>query len=180
MSTNTIYTIGHSTKSFEDFVMMLLSFKIKMLVDIRSYPGSRWFPHFNKERMRSELAKLDIDYIHLKDLGGRREVESPSVKRGKKPAVFSGYKAYMQTDAYKVALEELEKSAREKATAYMCAEADWRKCHRSLVSDSLSQHGWTVVHILGVQKREVHLQTKIEEHQQPVSIKEASEKFRRL
>lgn len=156
----TIYTIGHSTRPFEDFVTMLLSFNIDVLADVRSYPGSRWFPHFNKERMRIELAKHHIEYIHFKELGGRKDNDPKSVtNKAKAQTAFAGYAAYMKTETYRDAENALVETAQTNRVAYMCAEADWRKCHRSLMSDNLKQEGWDVQHIVGVEKSEPHVYT---------------------
>ncbi|HZG01254.1 MAG TPA: DUF488 domain-containing protein [Chitinophagales bacterium] len=159
--TKTVYTIGHSTRKLDDFVTMLLSFQINTLVDVRAYPGSRWFPHFNKEKLRTALALHRIEYVHLKDLGGRRDADAKSEdKRAKKNSAFDGYALYMKTELYKSALAELEVLAQQKAVAFMCAEADWRKCHRSLMADGLVETGWNVAHITGVEQSEPHAFTK--------------------
>jgi len=161
MSQRVVFTIGHSTRKFEDFVTMLLSFGIEVLADVRAYPGSRWFPQFNKERMRAELEKHNIVYVHFKELGGRKDTDGkPTDKRSKKQSAFGGYAAYMKTEPYKQAEAELLKLATEKRTAYMCAEADWHKCHRSLISDSFKQQGWNVQHITGVEQSEPHVYTE--------------------
>lgn len=156
---NTIFTIGHSTRLFEDFVTMLLSFNIQVLADVRSYPGSRWFPHFNKERMRVELAKHNIEYMHFKELGGRKDADATANKKSKQQSAFAGYANYMKTEPYRTSENDLVEIAAEKTVAYMCAEADWRKCHRSLMSDSLKKKGWNVEHIIGVEKIEPHQYT---------------------
>ena len=157
---NTVYTIGHSTRKLEDFVTMLLSFGIDTLVDVRAHPGSRWFPHFNKERLRTELALHRIGYVHLKDLGGRRDADPKATdKRVNKNSAFDGYARYMKTEPYRNALAELETMAKQKPVAFMCAEADWRKCHRSLMADGLVETGWNVQHITGVERSEPHVFT---------------------
>lgn len=156
MKQKIIYTIGHSTHTLEDFIAMLTSFKIELLADIRSYPGSRKFPHFNKENLPASLAENDIEYIHLRELGGRRKVKADSDNMGWRVAAFRGYADYMETDNFKKAIKELEDIAFEKRVAYMCAEAVWWRCHRSLVSDYLKLDGWTVLHIMGVGKSTEH------------------------
>lgn len=157
----TVYTIGHSTRPFDAFVTMLLSFDINVLADVRAYPGSRWFPQYNKERMRNELAKHNIEYMHFKELGGRKDADkTKDVKRSKANSAFDGYAVYMKTPAYRDAENALVELAGAKRVAYMCAEADWRKCHRSLMSDSLVQQGWDVQHIVGIEKSEPHVFTR--------------------
>ena len=154
-----IYTIGHSTRSITDFIALLESFHIEVLADIRSLPGSRRYPHFNKEALQISLPENNIKYIHFKELGGRRKVRSDSTNTGWRLAAFRGYADYMETDAFKKAIEELESYAFKGETAYMCAEALWWRCHRALVSDYLMLHGWTVLHIMGIGKAQEHTYT---------------------
>ena len=156
MKEKIIYTIGHSTHTLEDFLAMLKSFNIEILADIRSFPGSRKFPHFNKENLPASLAVNNIEYIHLRNLGGRRKVNPDSCNTGWRVAAFRGYADYMETESFKKAIKELEQIASEKRVAYMCAEAVWWRCHRSLVSDYLKNEGWTVLHIMGVGKSTEH------------------------
>ena len=156
MKQKIIYTIGHSTHTLEDFIAMLKSFEIELLADIRSYPGSRKFPHFNKEILSVSLSENDIEYIHLRELGGRRKVKADSCNTGWRVAAFRGYADYMETENFEKAIRELEQIASEKRVAYMCAEAVWWRCHRSLVSDYLKHNGWTVLHIMGIGKSSEH------------------------
>jgi uncharacterized protein (DUF488 family) len=156
MKQKIIYTIGHSTHTLEEFSAMLKSFNIELLADIRSFPGSRKFPHFNKENLPASLAENNIEYIHLKNLGGRRKVNPESCNTGWRVAAFRGYADYLETESFKKAIKELEQIASEKRAAYMCAEAVWWRCHRSLVSDYLKHNGWTVLHIMGVNKSTEH------------------------
>lgn len=153
---HTIYTIGHSTHSFEEFVEMLRSFDIRTLVDIRHFPGSRKFPHFNKENLAAELPKAGINYTHLEDLGGRRKVQKDSKNTRWRNDSFRGYADYMETKDFELAVAKLEAIALKQPTAYMCSEAVWWRCHRSMVSDYLKAKGWTVLHIMGIGKTEEH------------------------
>jgi len=155
----TIWTIGHSTHSLDEFIKMLLSFQIQTLVDIRSFPGSRRFPHFNKEALAVSLPEHSIRYIHLKELGGRRKAQPDSINTAWQNESFRGYADYMQTDSFKKAITELESIAEKQRTAYMCSEALWWKCHRSLVSDYLKINKWTIIHIMGIGKSEEHRYT---------------------
>jgi len=156
MKEKIIYTLGHSTHTLEEFMAMLKSFNIELLADIRSFPGSRKFPHFNKENLPASLAENNIEYIHLRNLGGRRKVNPESCNTGWRVAAFRGYADYMETESFKKAIQELEQIASQKRVAYMCAEAVWWRCHRSLVSDYLKNEGWTVLHIMGVGKSTEH------------------------
>jgi len=155
-----IWTIGHSTHPIEKFIKMLRSFDIKILADIRSYPGSKYCPQYNKEILQKTLAEAGIDYIHIPGLGGRRKAKPDSINVAWRHAAFRGYADYMETDAFKKAIEELEVIATEKSTAYMCSEAVWWSCHRSLVSDYLKLQGWTVMHIMDIEKTTEHPYTK--------------------
>ncbi len=159
MKTNTIYTIGHSTRSLEEFLNMLQSFDIKILADIRSLPGSRKYPQFNKEDLKISLENAAIQYLHMADLGGRRKVKKDSKNNRWNNVSFKAYADYMETEEFKNAIVKLEHIALEQATAYMCSEAVWWKCHRSMVSDYLKAKGWTVLHIMAIQKVQEHKYT---------------------
>ncbi|MBX3252511.1 MAG: DUF488 domain-containing protein [Chitinophagaceae bacterium] len=154
-----IYTIGHSTHSLDDFIAMLQSFAIKNLVDIRGLPGSRKFPQFDKENLEQSLEEYGIQYTHLKELGGRRKVHKDSKNTRWRNASFRGYADYMETKAFEKGIEELEAIALQAPTAYMCAEAVWWRCHRSMVSDYLKAKGWVVQHIMAIGKSEEHAYT---------------------
>jgi uncharacterized protein (DUF488 family) len=151
-----IWTIGHSTRSIDEFVDVLRTFHLELIVDIRSLPGSKRFPHFNKEFLELSLPENGIQYVHLKELGGLRKVQPGSVNAGWRLAAFRGYVDYMETDAFKNAINELQNYASGKRTAYMCSEVLWWRCHRSLVSDYLKLSGWTVIHILDINKSQEH------------------------
>jgi len=153
---HTIYTIGHSTHSLDDFIEMLQSFGIRTLADIRRFPGSRKYPVFNKGYLAPELEKYGIGYIHLEGLGGRRKVRNNSKNSRWRNESFRGYADYMETEEFEEAIAKLEAAAREQSTAYMCSEAVWWRCHRSMVSDYLKAKGWTVWHILAAGKAEEH------------------------
>lgn len=154
-----IYTIGHSTHEVEVFIAMLRSFKIDVLADIRSFPGSRKFPQYNKAALAASLKEAGIQYLHFPDLGGKRPAP---VALPKQP--FGGYTAYMQTDAFKISAGQLGQIATQKKLVYMCSEVLWWQCHRSLLSDYLEAEGWQVLHIMGI--------GKIQEHFRPGDEKE--------
>lgn len=156
---HTIYTIGHSSRNMDDFITMLQSFAIKNLVDIRSMPGSRKYPQFNKENLETALPANGISYIYMEDLGGRRKVREDSKNTRWKNLSFRGYADYMETDSFKKAIAGLERIALQASTAYMCAEAVWWRCHRSLVSDYLKAKGWRVLHIMAAGKAQEHTYT---------------------
>ena len=155
-----IWTIGHSTRSLEEFVELLRAFDIIQLVDIRNYPGSKRYLHFNKEALELTMPQNGISYIHLKDLGGRRNPKTGSVNIAWRNSAFRGYADYMETEGFQRSVEELELLASKNKVAFMCSEAVWWSCHRSLVSDYLKFKGWIVVHIMSVNKSEEHPYTK--------------------
>jgi uncharacterized protein (DUF488 family) len=155
-NTKIIWTVGHSTRMLEELVEMLHSFKIEIVADIRSFPGSRRYPQFNKEALGISLPQNNIQYIHIKELGGRRKVNPDSKNTAWRHIAFRGYADYMDTEDFKEGIKGLEKIALQKRTAYMCSEAVWWRCHRSMVSDYLKVHGWKVLHIMGVGKEQEH------------------------
>jgi uncharacterized protein (DUF488 family) len=154
-----IRTIGHSTRTAEHFIEMLQSFQIEILIDVRSYPGSKRYPHFNKENLEKLLPERQIQYVHLKSLGGRRQPNPGSKNTAWRNAAFRGYADYMETDEFKTAINQLEEIAVKQRTAYMCSEAVWWRCHRSLISDFLKLKGWTVFHIMETNKSDEHSYT---------------------
>jgi uncharacterized protein (DUF488 family) len=153
---NSIWTIGHSTHTMEKFIAMLASFEIKCLVDIRRYPGSKRYPHFNKDALQISLSKENINYVHEVDLGGRRTASKDSKNTAWRLAAFKGYADYMETEQFQHAIQKLQEIASVERTAYMCSEAVWWSCHRSLVSDYLKAKGWVVMHIMDTGKAQEH------------------------
>src|SRR5215469_18545818 len=164
----TIYTIGHSTRGFDELVAALRGHGITTLVDIRAFPVSRRMPQFNREYLRVELPKRGIAYVWLKQLGGRRKkVLKDSPNRALRNESFRNYADYMMTDEFERGIVELlrvvaqtddptlsaaaaddqDKAASKGGTAIMCAERMYFQCHRMLVSDYLTAHGHMVLHI---------------------------------
>lgn len=144
----TIYTIGHSTRLLAELIEALQAHGIKTLVDIRAFPMSRRHPHFNRENLALELPKAGIEYVWMKELGGRRgkqRDESPNTAL--RNASFRNYADYMLTPQFASAANEVRKLAGEAPTAVMCAERMWFQCHRMLVSDYFTAHGDDVEHI---------------------------------
>ena len=152
----TIWTIGHSTQSSDEFIATLQSFDIKTLVDVRSFPGSRRYPHFNKESLRASLNEAELDYVHLPEIGGRRKANADSRNVVWRNQSFRGYADYMETKAFRAGINRLIEIAGAGRTAIMCAEAVWWRCHRSLIADFLKARGAKVIHILGHGKSEEH------------------------
>ena len=156
---NTIWTIGHSTRSFGDFLEMLQGFGIEVLADVRSFPGSRRYPHFNQEYLQQHLPLHSMEYMHFPELGGRRK-PLPGNASAWRNTAFRGYADYMETEAFKAGVERLLKVAGKRRTAYMCSEAVWWRCHRSLISDYLKARGLLVMHIMDRGKAVEHPYTQ--------------------
>ena len=156
MKGKTIYTIGHSTHTMESFLSMLQSFSINTLVDVRHYPGSKRYPHFNKDVLAQTLEARGINYVHLVNLGGRRKALPGSKNTAWRNDAFRGYADFMETDTFQTAAEELQRIAIKTNVAFMCSEAVWWRCHRSLIADYLKIRGWKVLHIMGMNKAEEH------------------------
>ena len=156
LSENTIWTIGHSTRTIEEFIEMLQSFSITQLVDVRRFPGSRKYPQYNKELLEHELSKALISYVLIDSLGGRRKAKPDSMHTVWRHPAFRGYADYMETSAFKEGILFLEQLARQQRTAYMCSEAVWWRCHRSMISDFLKNKGWMVQHIMAPGKATEH------------------------
>jgi uncharacterized protein (DUF488 family) len=152
----TIWTVGHSNLSLEAFVSMLDAFGIRVLADIRSLPGSRKYPWFNQTELSLSLQQSGIRYVHFPGLGGRRSPRPDSANTAWHNKSFMGYADYMETDEFTTAIQQLEGIASGERVVYMCAEAVWWRCHRSLVSDYLKVHGWKVIHIMGKGKGMEH------------------------
>ena len=151
-----IWTVGHSTRSGEGFVQILLAHGVEVLVDVRTFPGSRRYPQFNRDALAENLALQKIRYHHEPRLGGRRKPRADSHNSAWRNEQFRGYADHMETEEFKRGVQELLELAAEKRVAIMCAEAVWWRCHRSLISDYLKAKGHEVIHILDEKKTEEH------------------------
>ena len=172
---STTFTIGHSTRSIEEFLDLLQAHGIQLLVDVRRFPASRRYPHFNQATLAQSLHAAGIRYLHMPALGGRRPAKPDSINLGWRNAGFRGYADYMQTNEFWRALEELMDLAQETRpfsparpgraetrpcpAAIMCAEAVPWRCHRNLISDALVSKEWRVSHILSASKVDRHTLT---------------------
>src|SRR5882724_9676510 len=152
---SSIWTVGHSTRSSQEFSEILLEHRIQSLVDVRSFPGSRRYPHFNKQELSRTLEANGILYFHNSQLGGRRRPSPDSKNTAWKNASFRAYADHMESEEFKKGIADLLEISGEKRTAIMCAEALWWRCHRSLVADFLKAKGVEVIHILDAQHTEV-------------------------
>jgi uncharacterized protein (DUF488 family) len=151
-----IYSIGHGTRPIEEFVEMLRAADVKTLADVRSAPGSRRHPQFGQAALAASLTEAGMEYVHLRGLGGRRDASPDSPHLALKVDAFRGYADHMSTEEFAADYARLIASARDRTTAFMCAETLWWRCHRRLLSDRLTVDGWDVVHLLAPGKREPH------------------------
>ena len=149
-----ILTIGHSTRPMEEFIELLRQHGVERLVDIRTIPRSRHNPQFNGDALARSLRGEQIEYAHLKELGGLRHPRPDSANLGWRNASFRGYADYMQTEEFDEAVRRLLQVCGEKQCAVMCAEAVPWRCHRSLLADALVARGIPVEHILSASRRD--------------------------
>ncbi len=144
-----LFTIGHSTRTLADLVTILNAHGVQVLTDVRRFPQSRRFPHFNARNLERSLPRDGLAYAPFAVLGGRRSPlpRSESLNTGWRNDGFRGYADYMQTPEFAAGLDDLMELTTRTPTAIMCAEAlPWR-CHRSLIADALVARGWSVLHI---------------------------------
>jgi uncharacterized protein (DUF488 family) len=152
-----IWTIGHSTRTIDIFISLLEENAIKLVADVRSLPGSKRYPQFNKETLAESLSEHRIRYEHFPELGGRRKARKDSHNMAWRNASFRGYADYMETEEFRKSIERLlDLASKLGPTAIMCAEAVWWRCHRALISDYLKAQGAEVMHIFDANKIEPH------------------------
>jgi uncharacterized protein (DUF488 family) len=147
-----IFTIGHSTRTIEDFVALLRAGEVATVVDIRSVPRSRTNPQFNPDSLAEALAPFQIAHARIAALGGLRK-RSPEVQPEANGfwsnRSFHNYADYALSAEFRAGLAELEALAGERRCAIMCAEAVWWRCHRRIVADYLLSEGLEVFHLMG-------------------------------
>lgn len=151
-----IYTIGHSTRTMDEFLKLLENFNIKRIVDVRTIPKSKHNPQFNKENLEKDLKKVGIKYQHIKELGGLRHSKKDSKNLGWRNLSFRGFADYIQTDEFEKGILILLKKAKKETIAIMCAEAVPWRCHRSLIADYLTKRKWKVFHITSLKSAKKH------------------------
>lgn len=142
-----VYTVGHSTRSLNDFTALLKKYGIELLADVRTIPRSRHNPQFNGDTLQVFLPAQEISYRHLKELGGLRHSRADSPNTGWRNASFRGFADYMQTPVFEAAIMNLLQLATQRTVALMCAEAVPWRCHRSLIADALVVRGIDVTDI---------------------------------
>jgi uncharacterized protein (DUF488 family) len=143
-----IWTIGHSTRTAEEFLALLRANGITGLADVRTIPRSRRHPHFGREALAASLSQESIHYRHFAALGGLRKPRADSPNGGWRNSAFRGYADHMQTREFAAAIDELLAFGTEQNVAVMCAEALWWQCHRMLLSDALVARGVEARHIM--------------------------------
>ena len=152
-----IWTIGHSTRTIEEFIEALQTHGIKLVADVRLLPGSRRYPQFNKEMLAKSLSDTGVGYEHFPELGGRRRPGKDSPNTAWRNDAFRGYADHMETAEFVAGIARLEEATEKRvAMAIMCAEAVWWKCHRSLIADYFKTQGTEVIHIVDAEKSEPH------------------------
>ena len=152
----TVFTVGHGTRPIETFLELLVSVGIERLVDIRTVPGSKRHPQFGQDALARSLGDAGIAYEWAKDLGGFRKARPDSRHTALRNTGFRGYADYMETSKFLAARDWLIETSRETTTTVMCAESLWWRCHRRMLSDSLTIAGCSVLHLMEGGRREPH------------------------
>jgi uncharacterized protein (DUF488 family) len=155
----TLYTVGHSNRTFEDFLALLRAHSIGRIVDVRTVPKSRRVPWFNKEDLAPALNKAGVRYAYLPELGGLRHPQKDSTNLGWKNESFRGFADYLATPEFEKGLEKLNSMLSDLKTAVMCAEAVPWRCHRSLIADVEASRGISVEHLMSSTSRKPHEMT---------------------
>jgi uncharacterized protein (DUF488 family) len=145
---DTVHTIGHSTRTIENFLALLRAHAIEALVDVRRWPASRRHPQFGRKALESSLNSEDILYIWRRDLGGFRKPSADSPNTAWKVGTFRAYADFMLTAEFEGIMQEMEQLIANKRIAIMCAEAVPWRCHRQLLADAFLVRGFSVQHIV--------------------------------
>jgi len=155
----TIYTIGHSTRTLDDFLALLHAHRIGQLADVRTVPKSRRHPHFAGEALARTLPEAGVAYRHVAALGGLRKPRKDSRNTAWRHESFRGYADHMETPAFQRALEDVLAWSGAQPTVVMCAEAVWWQCHRQLIADALVARAVEVRHIMSTRSAPLHTLT---------------------
>lgn len=153
----TVWTIGHSTHSFAEFLAILQAHAIETVADVRRFPGSRRHPQFGAEPLRTALAAHRIDYHWFAELGGRRRPDLLDAEGSmwRHPS-FRAYAQHLNSEEFAQGLVSLMHAAKASRTAIMCSELLWWRCHRRLIADAMVFCGWQAIHILGMTEHSEH------------------------
>jgi len=153
----TVWSLGHSTRSWEVFLALLRDYGIEAIADVRRFPGSRRHPWFASEAMAAQLPRDGLEYHWLPQLGGRRRVQPGSPNGAWRNAAFQGYADHLSSAEFADGLTQLLQLAARRRTAMMCAEVVWWRCHRRLIADVLTARGIEVVHIFDAGHAQTHV-----------------------
>ena len=159
MTPLTVFTVGHSTRSIEEFVHLLKAHGIQHVIDVRSIPRSRHNRQFARDQLSPALHRFRIHYSHMPGLSGRRHPRTDSTNTGWRNVGFRGYADYMETHAFKDSLDQCITLARDERVVLMCAEAVPWRCHRSLIADALLARGVEVKEITSAMQARPHSMT---------------------
>ncbi len=154
-----VMTIGHSTRTLQEFIRLLQAHGATCVVDVRTVPRSRHNPQFNKASLPRSLKEISLGYVHMPGLGGLRHARHDSPNLGWQNLSFRGYADYMQTAEFAESLEEVIRMANQGRIVLMCAEAVPWRCHRSLIADALLVRGIRTEDIMSATRRQVHTLT---------------------
>lgn len=145
----TLHTVGHGTLPVQAFATLLSGARVRRVVDVRSFPGSRHNPQFGREEMERWLPAAGLDYVWLRQLGGRRRSVADSKHVALRHNAFRAYADYMETDDFLAGVDQLLALAVSDLTAVMCSESVWWRCHRRLLADYLVlARGLDLVHLM--------------------------------
>ena len=154
-----VWTIGHSTRSIDEFLRVLAAYGIETLADVRRFPGSRRHPQFGGDALAASLRSHGIDYAWIEQLGGRRRRSDAAAPSAWRHPSFQAYADHVASEEFAAGLDELMHLAAAGRTAIMCSELLWWRCHRAIISDVLLFSGVAVTHILSADKSSAHSYT---------------------
>jgi uncharacterized protein (DUF488 family) len=153
----TLFTVGHGTRTTEELVAVLRSAEIQRVADVRRHPGSRRHPHLGRDALARDLPQAGIAYEWWgEELGGRRSRSPTSRHPAWRVAAFQGYADHMDTAEFRTAFTRLLDGTAELATAVMCSETVWWRCHRRLLADAALLRGTAVTHVLSATNHAPH------------------------
>ena len=156
-----VYTVGHSNRSIEEFLEIVHHYTIEVVFDVRRFPSSRKYPHFNKDSLRRSLAKMGVEYFWMKNMGGYRGyVEGAEKYKCFRAQGYRNYAAWMESDEWRKDFMRVVDVAKRKTSAIMCSERIPWRCHRKLISDALLAAGFQVIHIIEIGRTYIHRLTR--------------------
>ncbi|MEP6573004.1 MAG: DUF488 domain-containing protein [Gemmatimonadota bacterium] len=166
----TIFTLGHSTRSLDSFLALLREHGVTQVIDVRRFPVSHRHPYFSGEELAATLREAGLGYRHEPDLGGRRKASSESRNGGWRAGSFRAYADYMETTEFRGALDAVIGDASTEVPVLLCAEAVPWRCHRQLISDALVARGLAVRHVMGSGTAPQHSLTRFAQVQEDMTV----------